>query len=427
MFDRRPALIARCLGAGDIAAAVAFAREHRLPLAVKGGGHNIAGLAACDGGIMLDLSPMRGVWVDPHSRTARAQAGCLIGDVDRETQLHGVAAILGFISTTGIAGLTLGGGFGYLTRRFGWTADTVRSMDVVTADGRILRASEHEHAELFWGLRGGGGNFGIVSSFEYELYPVGPQIVAGAIAWRGEDAEIVLDMLQAFIAAAPRELTCVISLRRAPPAPWLQADVHGKLVVVAVVCHSGSIAQAERDVAPLKAFGAPVGDVIQRRPYTSQQSLLDATQPKGRRNYWKSEYLPRVERDLLERALGHARKISSPHSAIVVFPIDGALNDPPPDHSPVGNRDAGAVLNIAASWEHAADDAVNIEWARSAWADLRGFSTGGNYVNFLTEDEPDERVRAAYGSHYDRLRLIKRQWDPDNLFRVNKNILPARP
>jgi FAD/FMN-containing dehydrogenase len=300
-------------------------------------------------------------------------------------------------------------------------------MDVVTADGRILRASEHEHAELFWGLRGGGGNFGIVSSFEYELYPVGPQIVAGAIAWRGEDAEIVLDMLQAFIAAAPRELTCVISLRRAPPAPWLQADVHGKLVVVAVVCHSGSIAQAERDVAPLKAFGAPVGDVIQRRPYTSQQSLLDATQPKGRRNYWKSEYLPRVERDLLERALGHARKISSPHSAIVVFPIDGALNDPPPDHSPVGNRDAGAVLNIAASWEHAADDAVNIEWARSAWADLRGFSTGGNYVNFLTEDEPDERVRAAYGSHYDRLRLIKRQWDPDNLFRVNKNILPARP
>ena len=425
LIDRRPALIARCLGTSDIAQCVSFARERGLRLAIRGGGHNIAGLGTCDGGIVIDLSSMRGVLVDSTQRTARAQAGCVIGDVDAETQLHGLAAVLGFVSTTGIGGLTVGGGFGYTTRRFGWTCDNVRSMDVVTADGRVVRASETEHPDLFWGLRGGGGNFGVVSSFEYALHPLGPEIVAGVMAWRGEEAADVLATVAEFVAAAPPELTCVTILRKAPPAPWLPAEVHGKLVVVLAVCHTGAIAQAEKDVAPLKAFRKPVGDIVTRRTYVAHQRLLDATQPKGRRYYWKSEYLPRVEAAMLARALAHAERLVSPHSTIAVFPIDGALNRLGPEHSPAGNRDAAAVLNVMSSWEQATDDAVNIAWAQTAWEDLREFSTGGNYVNFLADDEPESRVRAAYGTHYQRLREIKQQWDAANLFRVNKNIAPA--
>ena len=293
MIDRRPAVIVRCLGAADVVASVRAAREFGLPLSVKGGGHNIAGLAVCEG-LMLDMSLMRGVWVDPAARLARAQAGCLLGDVDRETQLHGLAAVLGFVSNTGCAGLTLGGGFGYLTRRFGWTTDNVASMDLVTADGTIVRASEDENSDLFWGLRGGGGNFGVVTSFEYKLHKVGPDIIGGAIAWRAEEADRVLDLYRSIVADAPPELTCVAGLRIAPPAPWLSPDVHGKPIVAMFVCYSGPLAEGEKLLAPIKAFGSPVGDVVQKRPYVSQQSMLDATQPKGRRYYWKSEYLARL-------------------------------------------------------------------------------------------------------------------------------------
>ena len=424
MIDRRPALIARCLGVADVITGVNFAREQGLALSIKGGGHNIAGLAACDGGLMLDLSLMRGVWVDPTTRTARAQAGCLLGDVDRETQLHGLAAVLGFVSNTGIAGLTLGGGFGYLTRRFGWSCDTVRAMEVVTADGRVVRASEQENNDLFWGLRGGGGNFGVMTSFEYQLYPVGPEVMAGAIAWRAEDARAVLEMYRALTEHAPPELTCVAVLRRAPPAPWLPKDIHGQPIVALFICHSGPVEEGEKRVAPIKSFGAPVGDVILRRPYVSQQSILDAAQPKGRRYYWKSEYLPRFEPEMLAKVIEHAERIVSPYSAIILFPLDGALNRLPADHSPAGNRDAAAVINIAASWEQAGDDPANIEWARAAWRDLRRFSTGGTYVNFLTEEEGEERIHAAYGNNYNRLMEIKTRWDPGNLFRTNKNIAP---
>jgi FAD/FMN-containing dehydrogenase len=424
MIDRRPALIARCLGVADVLACVNFAREHGLPLSIKGGGHNIAGLAVCDGGLMLDLSLMRGVWVDPAVRAARAQPGCLLGDVDRETQLYGLAAVLGFVSNTGIAGLTLGGGFGYLTRRFGWTCDNLLSIEVVSADGRLVRASEKENADLFWGLRGGGGNFGVVTNFEYQLYPVGPEVMAGAIAWRGEDAPKVLEMYRTVSEEAAPEFNCVAVLRLAPPAPWLPKEIHGKPIIALFVCHTGPLDQAEKQVAPIKAFGAPVGDILQRRTYVSQQSLLDATQPKGRRYYWKSEYLPKLEPELLARSIEHAGRIVSPHSAIVLFPLGGALNRLPEEHSPAGNREATSVLNITASWEKAEDDQTNIEWARAAWRDLRGFSTGGTYVNFLTEEEGDERIHAAYGKNYKRLVEIKTKWDPQNLFRINKNIKP---
>ncbi len=424
MIDKRPALIARCLGVADIVTSVNFAREQGLLLSIKGGGHNIAGLAVCDGGLMLDLSFMRGVWVDPATRTARAQAGCLLGDVDRETQIHGLASVLGFVSNTGIAGLTLGGGFGYLTRRYGWSCDNVLSMEVVTADGRVVRAAEDENADLFWGLRGGGGNFGVVTNFEYRLHPVGPEVMAGAIAWRAEDARAVLAMYRGLAEQAPPELTCVAVLRRAPPAPWLPKDIHGQPIVALFICHSGAVEEGERLVAPIKNFSSPVGDIVQRRPYVSQQSLLDATQPKGRRYYWKSEYLPKLEPELLAKVIEHAERIVSPYSAVILFPLDGALNRLPEDHSPAGNRDAASIFNVAASWEKAGDDAANIDWARAAWRDLRRFSTGGTYVNFLTEEEGEERIHAAYGKHYGRLVEVKTRWDPGNLFRMNKNIAP---
>ena len=424
MIDRRPALIIQALGTSDVITAVQYARKHGLALSIKGGGHNIAGLAVCDGGVLLDMGLMRATWVDREKRTAHAQAGCLLGDVDRETQLHGLAAVLGFVSATGTAGLTLGGGFGYLTRRYGWTSDNVRSMTVVTADGKLLKASEDENPDLFWGLRGGGGNYGVVTDIEYALYAIGPEIVGGAMAWRAERAAEVLAKFRTLMSEAPPEVTCVVSLRKAPPAPWIEKSAHGQSVVIVLVCHTGPIAEAERWVAQLKALGAPVGDVVQRRLYVSLQSMLDATQPKGRRYYWKSEYLPGHEPALLEKASAHALRATSPHSAIVLFPLDGPLNGLPEGHSAVGNRGARSVINITASWEAAKDDAANIEWARTAWQDVRSFSTGGTYVNFLTEDETDDRVRSAYGGNYKRLAELKRRFDPDNFFRRNKNVAP---
>ncbi|MEX0600237.1 MAG: FAD-binding oxidoreductase [Rhodothermales bacterium] len=426
MIDRRPRGIARCLGPTDVQAALAFARSRGLQVAVRGGGHNIAGLAVCEGGLTIDLSLMRGVRVDPAARTAHAQAGCKLFDVDRETQAHGLAAVLGFVSTTGIAGLTLGGGFGYLTRQYGWTCDTVRSMDVVTADGRLVRANETENSDLFWGLRGGGGNFGIVTDFEYELYPVGPQIVGGAIAWRWEDAPAVLETYRELLQTAPREFLCVAALRLAPPAPWIDRSVHGKPIIALFVCHTGPIDEAEPQVEPIKSFGSPVGDVIQRRSYVSQQSILDATQPQGRRYYWKSEYLPDLKEGMTASLIEHTERVASPHGAILLFPVGGAIGDLSNDHAAVGNRDAGLVLNVAAAWDDPAHDRKNMSWARSAWEDLRPFSTGGVYINFQPDDEGDDRIRAAYGQNYERLVDLKAAWDPENVFRVNKNI-PPRP
>ena len=426
MIDRRPALVIRCLGVGDVVAAVEFVREHGLALTIKGGGHNISGLAVADGAVMLDMSPMRGVRVDPAARLAWAQAGCLLGDVDRETQLHGLAAPLGFVSTTGIAGLTLGGGFGYLTRRFGWTCDNVVAFDVVTADARIVRATETEHPDLFWALRGGGGNFGVVTGFTYRLAPLGPEILGGAIAWRAEEAPRILEAFRTLGEESPPELSVAAGLRKAPPVPWLPQEIHGQDIVAFFICYTGPMAEGERLLAPIKRLGRPVADMVQRRPYVMQQCLLDATQPKGRRYYWKSEFLPGHEGELLDRARSHAQRLASPHSLVIFFPLHGAIDRLPADHSPFGNRDARSVFNIGASWERPEDDAPNIAWARAAWEDLRRFSTGGTYVNFLTEEEGSDRIRAAYGPHYEQLAAVKAEWDPTNLFHHNKNIPPSR-
>lgn len=425
MIDRKPAAVVRCLGGADVIACVQFAKDTGILLCIKGGGHNIAGLAAADGALLLDMSLMRGVWVDPQQKVAHAQAGCLLGDVDRETQIHGLAAILGFVSLTGIAGLTLGGGFGYLTRRWGWTSDNVVGMDVVTAEAKVVRASASENPDLFWGLRGGGGNFGVVTGIDYALYPVGPEVVGGLVAWPASEAPGVLDLYRSLAEAAPPELTLVAIMRPAPPAPWLPKEMHGKPIVALLACYSGKPEEGEKTVAAIKSFGKPVGDVLVRRPYTQLQSLLDATQPKGRRYYWKSEYLSRVDPALCAKAMEHAAKIRSPHSAVILFQIGGALNQVGEEHSPVGNRDARYVLNIAGSWEQANDDAANMQWARDAWNDMKAFSTGGTYVNFLTEDESPERIQAALGKGLARLSKVKAKWDPQNMFRTNRNIKPS--
>lgn len=425
MIDRRPAAVVRCLGVADVMASVRFAREHDLLLCIKGGGHNIAGLAVADGALMLDLSLMRGVWVDRERRVAHAQAGCVLGDVDRETQVHGLATVLGFISTTGIAGLTLGGGFGYLSRRWGYTTDSVLGMEVVTPDGQLVQASADTHADLFWGLRGGGGNFGVVTGFDYRLYPVGPEVVGGIVAWPASEATAVLELYRRLAEQAPPELTLVALLRPAPPAPWLPKARHGTPIVALLACYSGEPEEGEAVVAPIKAFGQPIGDVLVRRPYVQMQKLLDATQPKGRRDYWKSEYLPGIEPALCDRIIEHAGRIRSPHSAVILFQLGGALNALDDDHSAVGNRDARYVFNVVGAWESPEDDATNIAWARDAWHDLKAFSTGGTYINFLTEDEGTERIEAALGPALQRLAEIKRRWDPANRFRVNRNIAPA--
>ena len=424
MIDRSPALVARCRGVGDVIASVKFARENGLLLCIKGGGHNIAGLATADGALMLDLSLMRGVWVDPKRKIAHAQAGCLLGDLDRETQVHGLAAVLGFVSATGITGLTLGGGFGYLTRRWGWSSDNVIGMDLVTAEGNVVRASAEENADLFWGLRGGGGNFGVVTGIDYTLYPVGPEIVGGVVAWPVSEAPAVLELYRTLAEKAPPEMTLVLLLRPAPPAPWLPKEMHGKPIVAIVACHSGNPEEAEKAVAPIKAFGKPIGDILVRRPYAQMQALLDGTQPKGRRYYWKSEYLPRIEPALCERLMVHGEKIRSPHSAAVLFQVAGALNKVEESHSAVGNRDARYVLNMTASWEEASEDAIHTAWARDAWNDLKSFSTGGTYLNFLNADEGKERTEDALGRGMQRLKEIKQKWDPQNVFRTNRNIAP---
>jgi FAD/FMN-containing dehydrogenase len=426
MIDRKPAAVARCLGSADVIACVQFARENDILLCIKGGGHNIAGLATADGVLMLDMSLMRGVWVQAQRKVAHAQAGCLLGDVDRETQVHGLAAVLGFVSLTGIAGLTLGGGFGYLTRRWGWTSDSVVGMNVVTADARAVRASSEENADLFWGLRGGGGNFGVVTGIDYALFPVGPEVIGGLVAWPASEAPKVLELYRTLAETAPAELTLVAIMRPAPPAPWLPKEMHRKPIVALLACSSGRSEEAEQAVAAIKAFGNPIGDVLVRRPYAQLQSLLDATQPKGRRYYWKSEYLPRIEPALCENAIEHAARIRSPHSAVILFQIGGALNLLPEEHSPVGNRDARYVLNLAGSWEQAGEDAANVEWARDAWNDMKSFSTGGTYINFLTQDEGPERIEAALGKGLARLAEVKAKWDPQNVFRTNRNIKPAR-
>ncbi|WP_331234001.1 FAD-binding oxidoreductase [Natronorarus salvus] len=426
MIERSPALVVQPTGTADIVAAVNFAREHDLLLSVKGGGHNIAGTALADGGLTIDMSRLRGVVVDPDTRIGIAQGGCLVGDLDREAQVHGLATPLGFISETGLAGLTLGGGFGYLTRRFGWTVDNLLEVEVVTADGTVRRASREENEDLFWAICGAGHNFGVVTSFTFQLYEVGPTVYGGLIAWPFERASEILGAYREITAEAPRELTIFLVMRRAPPAPFVPEEQHGKRICAMAICYTGDLNDVDEVMAPIRALGDPIVDLLAEQPYTQLQSYLDGTQPKGNHYYWKTEFVSEIRDDLLSTTRELAKENPIPGGQVAFAHIGGALNECASDDGAVGNRDARYVYMVAGMWE---SDDPNGEryrtWVTDAWKRFRPLTTGGNYINFQTADEGDERIRATYGENYDRIARLKERYDPENVFSVNRNIQSA--
>jgi FAD/FMN-containing dehydrogenase len=423
MITKRPALVVRAGSKADATRTVNFVAATGLELSIRGGGHNIAGLALSDGGVTLDMSGLTDVELDTDAGLARVSAGATLGHVDRATQAHGLATTLGFVSGTGAAGLTLGGGFGYLTRRFGWTVDDLESAEIVTADGTTRVASRDDEAELFWALRGGGGNFGVVTEFTYRLHEVGPQMTGGIIAWPGSEAERVLEAFRATSSAAPRDLTLVVLRRNAPPAPWLPESAHGTPIIAVVACHTGDVARAGADLEPITSLGGELANTIQAKDYTAQQSMLDATQPKGMHYYWKSEFVPELSGGLLTAYNDQFADLKAPANQLVLFQVDGALNEHAEDDGAMGNREAAFACVAQAMW--APDSPAgepNREWVRNAWEAVKPFSTGGNYVNFQTADEPDERTEESYRGNFQRLQAAKSRYDPDNLFRVNRNI-----
>ena len=426
-IDRRPRLIARCIGASDVVAAVRFARDHDLEIAIRGGGHNVAGTAVCDHGIVIDLSAMRGVRVDPAERRAWVQAGALWGDVDHETQAYGLATTGGIVSHTGVAGLTLGGGVGWLMRKHGLTVDNLLAADVVTADGKLLRASQDEHPDLFWALRGGGGNFGVVTSFEFRLHRVGPTVLAGPILWDASDAGEVLRFYRDFVRDASDELGTVVRFGAAPPLPVIPEDLHWRPVVMIGSCYAGPIEDGARVLRPLRAFGTPLLDLVGPAPYVKFQSALDSTVPHGWSYYWKSTHLPELRDDLIDVIAGHAFSCSSPRSYAAMFHLKGAVSRVANGGTAFGNRQASHAITLDAVWrpgENFGDR--DTAWTREFFAALGRFREGV-YVNFLGGDEDHGRVREAYGdSIYNRLVDVKTTYDPDNVFHHNQNIRPAR-
>ncbi|HET8727099.1 MAG TPA: FAD-binding oxidoreductase [Alphaproteobacteria bacterium] len=420
MIDRRPGLIIRCAGPADVVRSVRFARDHRLLTAVRGAGHNIAGSAVCDGGLMIDLTPMKSVRIDPRNRTAWVEPGATLGEFDREAQAFGVATPLGINSTTGVAGLTLGGGFGWLSRKYGMTVDNLISADVVTAAGELVRASAEENPDLFWGIRGGGGNFGVVTGFEFRLHEVGPEVLAGLVVHPYQRTGELLRRYRDLAASAPDELACWVVLRKAPPLPFLPPDVHGKEVVVFAVCYAGDPNAGRQAVEPLMALGQPVGTHVDPMPYVAWQSAFDALLTKGARNYWKSHNFTAISDEAIDLTVRYAGQLPTPQCEIFIGQIGGATKRVPADATAYPHRDAEFVMNVHARWDSPADDRRCVAWAREFFDAVAPHATGGVYVNFVTEDE--ERVASAYGTNYDRLVELKRKYDPQNLFRLNQNI-----
>jgi len=425
-IQRRPAVIARCSGTADVLAAVKFARERSLPVAVRGGGHAVAGHAVCDDGLVIDLSPMTGVRVDPLAGTVRAQGGCLWRHVDHETQAFGLAVTGGIVTHTGIGGLTLGGGIGHLMRRFGLTIDNLAACDVVTADGELLVASEDEHPELFWGLRGGGGNFGIVTSFRYRLQPVGPTVVAGLVAWPMEEASSVLRFFRDVLGDAPDEVGIMANLRLAPPLPVVPEELHGKPIVSLIVCYMGPIDEGLEMLRPLRRFKNPAVDAVGPKPYRAHQAMFDAAYPHGRHYYWKAWKLPPLTDDAIDVIVDQASAITSPYSAIPIFALGGAVARVDDHATAFTGRSAAHDINFVASWlPDDPDPERHRAWARRSWEAMRPHGHGV-YVNFMS-DEPAAQVKASYGAgKYARLAALKAKYDPSNCFRFNQNIVPAR-
>jgi FAD/FMN-containing dehydrogenase len=415
-IDRHPGLIVRCSGLADVIAAVKFAREHRLLVAIRGGGHNVGGRALCDGGLVIDLSQMKGIHVDPQTRRVRVQPGVTLGELDRETHVHGLAVPAGVVSKTGIAGLTLGGGVGWLVRHYGLTVDNVLSFEVVTADGEVRTASAEEHPDLFWGLRGGGGNFGVVTSFEYRAHPVSV-VLGGMVLYPRSHATDVLKFYRDFTAAAPDELVTYAGLLSTPD---------GTPVAAIIVCHSGDHAEGERTLAPLRKFGSPMLDAIQLMPFPAMQSLLDGAAPDGNQNYWKSTFLRELSDDAIAAVVAHANQATSPLSAVLLEQYGGAVSRVPATATAFAHREAEYDLVVMGQWTDPVESARHISWTRHLADAMAPFRSGAYLLNALGE-ESEEVVRAAFGVNYGRLAAVKAQYDPTNFFRVNQNVAPAAP
>ena len=424
-IDRRPALIAQCSGPADVAVAIRFAREHQLVAAVRGGGHAVAGHAVCDDGIVIDLSAMTGARVDPLASTVRVQGGCLNAHLDRESQAYGLAATSGIVSHTGVAGLTLGGGIGHLMRKFGLAIDNLVSCDVVTADGDTLVASEQENPDLFWGLRGGGGNFGVVTSFEFRLRPLGPTVLAGLVAWPMDDAPEVLNLLRELAAEAPDELGVMANLRLAPPLPVIPEALHGKAIIALVLCWAGPVEEGETLVRRIRGFGTPAVDTVGATPYVAHQRMTDAALPHGLHYYWKSHKLPPLTDDMIDVIVEYAGAITSPLTGIPIFTQGGAVARVPDEATAFAHRSAAHDINIVAAWQP--DDPEpdrHIQWVRDFFGALEPHSQGV-YVNFTSDDTADRVRDKAYGAEkWKRLVAVKNTYDPTNFFRLNANIPP---
>jgi FAD/FMN-containing dehydrogenase len=423
MIDRRPGLIAQCSGAADVIAAVNFARTHGLLVAVRGGGHSWPGHSVCDDGLMIDLSRMRSVRVDLATKTVRAQGGALWGDVDHESQAFGLATSGGVVSTTGIGGLTLGGGSQtWLIRGYGSTADNLVSADVVTAAGDLLRASETENADLFWALRGGGGNFGVVTSFEYRLHPVGPLVLGGPTFFLWDRAKEITDFYLQYVPDLPDELTTMLFYWNAPPAPFLPESIHGQRVAIIAACYAGTAEAGEGVVAPIRAL-KPAVDMLAPLPYTGLQSMFDPLLPKGIYSYAKSDYFDKIPPAMVDDMIAWAERKPAPLSLTHLNHFGGAMSRVANDATPFAHRDATFAFSQDAFWEGPEDTAANVKWVKDYWRAMRAHSPRGAYVNFMA-DEGEDRVRESYRGNYDRLLQIKRKYDPANLFRLNQNIKP---
>jgi FAD/FMN-containing dehydrogenase len=419
LIDRRPALVARCHGTADVQAAVRFGRERGLEIAVRGGGHNVAGNAVCDGGLMIDLSAMRGVHVDPRAHRARAQGGATWGDYNRETQLHGLASTGGVVSTTGVGGLTLGGGLGWLMGKHGMAVDSLRAVELVTAAGEVVRASADEHPDLFWAVRGGGGNFGVATWLEYELHPVGPMVTGGLVAHPFAAARDVLRFYRDFTASLPDELTAFAGVLHAP-------DGSGTKLAAIIVCHAGSLEAGEKAAAPVKRFGSPVMDVIGPMPYTAVNMLFDAGFPRGALNYWKSNFLAALKDAAIDTMIERFAAAPSPMSGLLLEHFHGAATRVGPTETAFPHRAVGYNFLAVGEWLDASATAANVAWTREAYGAMAPHFTAGRYVNYLNADEvaEDGAVSAAFGSNWKRLREVKRKYDPDNVFHLNQNIKP---